>query len=129
MGMYPLGSARTRWASFRYAGAGLCHAFRTQPNVRVHTAISLGVIGLAAWLRVGRSDWLWLIIAMALVWGTELINTSIEALVDKVSPDWHPLAKASKDVAAAAVLVCVLAAILIGLLVLGPPLWEKASCS
>lgn len=116
---------RTRWDSFRHAGAGLGHAFRTQPNLRIHAVISLAVGVLAAGLRLDRHDWLWLVVAMALVWATELLNTSIEALVDKVSPEWHPLAKVSKDVAASAVLVCVLAAVVIGVVVLWPPLWKK----
>jgi len=55
----------------------------------------------------------------------EFINTALEALVDIAAPDYHPLAKVAKDVAAAAVLVGALGAILIGLLLLGPPLWEE----
>jgi diacylglycerol kinase len=59
------------------------------------------------------------------VWMAEFMNTALEALVDLASPDYHPLAKVAKDVAAAAVLVGALGAVLIGLLILGPPLWQK----
>jgi diacylglycerol kinase len=59
------------------------------------------------------------------VFSAEFINTSIEAVVDLATREHHPLAKIGKDVGAAAVLVAALAAILIGLLILGPPLWQK----
>ena len=57
----------------------------------------------------------------------EFLNTSIEAVVDLANPKIHPPTKISKDVDAAAVLVAALAAILMGLLILGPPLWAKLS--
>ncbi len=60
-----------------------------------------------------------------MVFTAEFINTAIEAVVDLASPAHHPLAKVGKDVGAAAVLVAALAAILVGLLILGPPLWAK----
>ena len=66
-----------------------------------------------------------LIVTSAMVLGAEFVNTAIEAVVDLASPDKHPLAKIGKDVGAAAVLVSALAAVLVGLLILGPPLWEK----
>jgi diacylglycerol kinase len=62
-----------------------------------------------------------------MVFAAEFLNTSIEAVVDLASPEIHPLAKIGKDVGAAAVLVAALAAILVGLLILGPPLWAKLS--
>jgi diacylglycerol kinase len=61
------------------------------------------------------------------VFTAEFINTSIEAVVDLVSPDSNPLAKIGKDVGAAAVLISALAAIVIGVLILGPPLWGRLS--
>ena len=60
-----------------------------------------------------------------MVFCAEFLNTAIEAVVDLASPEFHPLAKIGKDVGAAAVLVAALAAVLIGLLILGPPLWAK----
>jgi diacylglycerol kinase len=59
------------------------------------------------------------------VFVAEFLNTAIETVVDLASPEIHPLAKIGKDVGAAAVLVAALAAILVGLLILGPPLWAK----
>jgi diacylglycerol kinase len=59
------------------------------------------------------------------VWIAEFFNTAIEAVVDMTMPTPHPLAKAAKDVAAAAVLVAAVGSILIGLLILAPPLWQR----
>jgi len=66
-----------------------------------------------------------LILAIAMVFSAEFINTAIEAVVDLASPVHHPLAKVGKDVGAAAVLIAALAAALVGLLILGPPLWAR----
>jgi diacylglycerol kinase len=70
-------------------------------------------------------SWAVIILTMALVWVTEFSNTAIEAVVDVARPDHHPLAKVAKDVSAAAVVIAALAAVIVGLLVLGPPLWEQ----
>ena len=70
-------------------------------------------------------DWAVLILTIAMVFTAEFINTAIEAVVDLASPEKHPLAKVGKDVGAAAVLISAIAAVLIGLLILGPPLWVK----
>lgn len=69
-------------------------------------------------------DWAVLLLTIALVWTAEFINTALEAVVDLASPQHHPLAKVGKDVGAAAVLIAALTSILVGLLILGPPLWK-----
>jgi len=80
---------------------------------------------VAFWLRLPMRDWAVLLVTIALVWTAEFINTALEAVVDLASPQRHPLAKVGKDVGAAAVLIAALTSILVGLLILGPPLWEK----
>jgi diacylglycerol kinase len=62
---------------------------------------------------------------MMTVWIAEFMNTALEALVDMSTEEFHPLAKIAKDVAAAAVLVGAVGAVLVGLLILGPPLFQK----
>ncbi len=115
----------SRVASFRYAFHGWHHVLRTQQNIWIHTAIATVVFFLALWLRLPARDWAVLVLTSAMVFAAEFLNTAIEAVVDLASPNKHPLAKIGKDVGAAAVLVAALAAILIGLLILGPPLWIK----
>jgi diacylglycerol kinase (ATP) len=67
-----------------------------------------------------------IILSIALVWTAEFLNTALEAVVDLASNhEQHTLARVGKDVGAAAVLIAALASIMIGLLVMGPPLWTK----
>lgn len=116
---------RSRLASFRPAFAGWWHVLRHQQNAWVHAAISVAVFLLSAWLRLDRLEWALIILTVVLVWMAEFINTALEAIVDLASPQHHPLAKVGKDIGAAAVLICAVAAVVIGLLVLGPPLWAR----
>ncbi|HXF70171.1 MAG TPA: diacylglycerol kinase family protein [Thermoflexus sp.] len=116
--------ARTLWESFGFAFAGLCYAWRTQRNLRIHVAIAATVAALAMLLRFDALRWAILILTIAMVWAAELLNTALEAIVDLASPSPHPLARIAKDVSAGMVLVCAMASILIGLALFGPPLWE-----
>ena len=114
-----------RAASFRYAFAGIGYVIRTQPNARIHALATLAVLIVGLWLDVARLEWALLTLAMGGVWTAEIMNSALEALVDLVMPDPHPLAKTAKDCAAAAVLVTAGTAAIVGLLVLGPPLWSR----
>jgi diacylglycerol kinase len=115
----------SRAHSFRYAFRGWWFVIRTQQNAWIHAVITMLVLLVAFWLRLPLRDWAMLFLTIALVWTAEFINTALEAVVDLASPQKHPLAKVGKDVGAAAVLIASLAAILVGLLILGPPLLEK----
>ena len=115
----------SRVRSFRYAFAGWWYVLRTQHNAWIHAAVSTAVFLLGLWLQITRQEWAIIILTMMAVWMAEFMNTALEAVVDMTMPDPHPLAKVAKDVAAAAVLVGAIGAVLIGLLILGPPLWHK----
>ena len=115
----------SRIAAFGHAFRGWGHALKTQHNAWIHSLVATAVIAMGLWLGLPARDWAVLVLAIAMVFTAEFINTSIEAVVDLASPVHHPLAKVGKDVGAAAVLVAALAALLIGLLILGPPLWQK----
>lgn len=116
---------RGRLFSFKYAFAGLRYVVVSQRNAWIHAAITAAVVVLAAFLNLTLQNWALLILAIGLVWMSEIFNTALEALVDLVSPQSHPLAKIAKDVSAAAVLVSAIASILIGLLILLPPLVQR----
>ena len=115
---------RGRLFSFKYAFSGLRYVIISQRNAWIHAAITLLVVILAVLLKLNLQDWGILLLAIGLVWTAEIFNTALEALVDLVSPQQHPLAKIVKDTSAAAVLVSAIISILIGLLVLLPPLIE-----
>ena len=110
-----------------HAFRGWWHVLKTQHNAWVHSMVATVVIVLGFWLEIPPRDWAVIMLTIAMVFMAEFINTAIEAMVDLASPQKHPLAKVGKDVGAGAVLVAALAAVLIGLLILGPPLWLKVS--
>ena len=115
----------SRWHSFGHAFRGWAYVLRTQRNAWIHALIATLVFILSFWLSLPLRDWAIIILAVGLVFGAEFINTAIEAVVDLASPVHHPLARVGKDVGAAAVLIAALVSILVGLLVLGPPLWSR----
>lgn len=117
----------SRIAAVGHALRGWRYVLRTQHNAWIHSLVATVVIVLGFWLGLPARDWAVLVLTIAMVFTAEFINTSIEAVVDLASPEKHPLAKVGKDVGAGAVMVSATAAILIGLLILGPPLWEKVS--
>lgn len=114
-----------RARSFGFAYAGIVYVLRTEHNAWIHAAINLAVVALAIWLGVSLLEWAILILAMMAVWISEFINTAVEAAVDLVTDEDHPSAKVAKDVAAGGVLVAAIGSVIVGLLVLGPPLWTR----
>jgi diacylglycerol kinase len=115
----------TRAHAFQHAFRGWWYVLRTQHNAWLHAVVSSLVLLMAWWLHLSSRDLAVLLLTIALVWTAEFINTALEAVVDLASPQQHPLAKVGKDVGAAAVLIAALTSILVGLLILGPPLLEK----
>jgi len=89
--------------------------------------VSLAVITVSAWIQLSARDWAVIIVAIAMVWTAEFLNTALEAVVDLASPQHHRLARVGKDVGAAAVLIAAASAAIIGFLILGPPLWVRLS--
>ena len=86
--------------------------------------VSITVIILSLLLHITPSDWALILLAIAMVWIAEFLNTALEAVVDLATNHAeHELARVGKDVGAAAVLIAAAASVVIGLLILGPPLW------
>jgi diacylglycerol kinase len=115
----------SRIQSFRFAISGWWFVVKTQRNAWIHAIASFSVIVVALWLAIPARDLAVLILTIGFVWTSEFINTALEAVVDLSTPTHHPLAKVGKDVGAAAVLIAALISVIIGLLLLGPPLIEK----
>ena len=116
---------QSRGRSFQHAFHGWWFVLRTQRNAWIHAIATVLVIVLSFWLGLPPRDWAVVLIAVAMVWTAEFINTALEAIVDLASPQQHYLARVGKDVGAAAVLIASLSSLLIGLLILGPPLWAR----
>jgi diacylglycerol kinase len=117
-------SIRNRIKSFSFAFQGLKTFFQTQHNAWIHVLATIIVIISGNIVGLSSSEWLWISLAIALVFITEMLNTAIEFLTDLVSPDYHPLAKKSKDVAAGAVLVSAIFAVVIGIFVFLPRIFN-----
>ncbi len=106
--------------SFKYARAGAAHAFRTQRNLWIHFFIALLVLAFALWLRVSLLELCILMIAIFTVIGTEMMNTAVEELVNILSPEHRVEAGLAKNVAAAAVLLAVAGAMVVGSIIFIP---------
>ena len=115
----------SRIAAFGHAFRGWWYVLKTQHNAWIHSLFATAVIIVGLWVGLSPFDWAVIVLTIAMVFTAEFINTAIEAVVDLASPVHHPLAKVGKDVGAGAVLVAALAGIVIGLLILGPPLWAR----
>jgi len=119
--------AHSLWASFGYAVAGLRYVVTTQRNFRIHLAAGVAVFILGVGLHLSHIEFAILAGVVMAVLLAELLNTIIETAIDLVSPEFHPLAKIAKDVAAGAVLLMAVGAICIGVIIFVPHLaWPRA---
>ncbi|WP_144511125.1 diacylglycerol kinase family protein [Bacillus sp. FJAT-22090] len=106
--------------SFIYAFQGVIHVVKTEQNFRFH--ILAAVVVLIAGMLTGLSKWEWIIVVMLIcgMFMIELVNASIERVVDLASPELHPLAKQAKDIAAGACLVYAFCTAIVGLIIFIP---------
>lgn len=116
-------SEKRPWSdTFLVAFEGIRYGIRTQRNLKVHLSVALIVIIVGFVTEINQSEWLWIGLCITLVFMAELINTALEATVNLVTSEWHPLAKAAKDTAAGAVLVAVIFSVIVGLIIFANPL-------
>lgn len=101
---------------------------QTEHNAWIHALATVLVLGLSLWLGIGRIEFALVVVSILLVWTAETFNTVLEIIADLVIGDrYSRIVKRAKDVAAAAVLITVFGAIVIGLVILGPPLYSRLS--
>jgi diacylglycerol kinase (ATP) len=109
-----------RAKSFYFAGRGLYRMFTSQHNAWIHAVATMVVVSMGLAMNVARVDWCWLILCIFWVWTAETLNTAFECLADVASPEYHPLVRDAKDIAAGAVLISAIAAAIIGVIVFWP---------
>jgi len=109
-----------RIRSFKYAIVGIWTMLKSQHNAWVHAFATIAVVIAGFVFGISTSEWCLLVLAIIAVWMAEALNTAIEFLADVASPDFHPLVKKAKDVAAGAVLISAIGAIVIGIIIFGP---------
>ncbi len=111
---------------FSVAFNGIVHTFRTQRHMRIHVFVALTTVLGAFLLNVPAREMLVILFMITLVLVAEMFNSAIEATVDLISPNYHPLAKFAKDIAAGAVLITTVMAVIVGgLLAVGDEQWER----
>lgn len=106
--------------AFKAAFQGVFIFFKEGAHAKIHLMATFLVIFLGWYFTISKTDWILSLLCIALVLSMEALNSAIEYLVDLASPDYHPLAKKSKDVAAAAVLIAATFALIIGLIIFLP---------
>lgn len=122
--------AQGPFEAFRNAFNGIVYTFRTQRHMRIHLYVTLVVVLGALLLNLRVREILILLFMITFVLVAEMFNSAIEATVDLVSPNFHPLAKFAKDIAAGAVLITTIMAIIVGTLIaVGDDQWERIKAS
>ena len=115
-----------RFKSFRYAFAGLSDMIAYEHNAWLHLISTILVVGVSWWLGIDREAFALIVIAIVAVWMAETFNTVLEMVVDISSSEkYSEMARRAKDIAAAAVFITALGACVIGIIILGPPLYTK----
>jgi diacylglycerol kinase (ATP) len=108
--------------SFGFAFKGLGYAAKTQLNFRIHLGATIIAFGMGCVLNISTNEWQWVILCIAFVLVTELLNTAIEFLTDLVSPGYNEVAGRVKDIAAGAVVIAAVFALITGLIIFLPKL-------
>ena len=111
---------RIHRVSFEHAFDGFIYAIRTQPNFRFHLLATIVAVLLGVYFSISTTEWLVLIFTVNMVLVAEMVNTSIESMVDLITVERRVNAKTAKDVAAAMVLISAVLAIIIGLVIFLP---------
>lgn len=109
--------------SFTYGFFGICHAFATEQNMRIHCLAALGVIAAGMALPLAACEWISVFLCVGSVISAECMNTAIERLADRVSLEQNPLIQHAKDCGSAAVLVLAITSVAVGLTIFVPKLW------
>ena len=109
-----------RARSFRHAFRGIGVLIRTQHNAWIHLVATAGVIALGVYAGLAAIEWCVIVVAIALVWIAEALNTGIEFLADEVTLEQRERIGRAKDAGAAAVLLAAIAAVVLGALVFLP---------
>lgn len=110
--------------SFGYSIDGLKYAYKFEQSMLIHVIATIFVIVVNFFLKVKGIEWLITLLAIGMVLSAELINTAIEAVVDLVTLEIHPLAKIAKDCASAATFILAMMAAAIGIIIYGPYIVE-----
>ncbi len=117
-------SVAKRISSFHFAVKGIKHLLRSQQNAWIHSTIACLVVLAGFIFGISKMEWLLICFVIGFVFSAEAVNTAIEILVDKVSPERSREAGLIKDLAAGAVLIAAITAAVIGLIIFTPKIFN-----
>jgi diacylglycerol kinase len=113
-------SLKSRFVSFKFAFRGLCLLLKNEHNSRIHFLAAIAAISMGIVLKINPVEWSLLVLAIGIVFLTELLNTSLETLADIINPEWNESIRKVKDYAAAAVLISAIISVVVGLIIFIP---------
>lgn len=111
---------KRRFRSFKYAFRGIWTLLSTQANARIHLVALVAVMAAGLLTGLCLVEWTLIILAVAMVFSAEAMNSALEFLADHTAPEWHDSVQKAKDLAAGAVLITAAGALAVGLLVFIP---------
>ncbi len=103
--------------SFGHALAGIAWALSSQRNLRIHAVATVAVVVMGMVANIAAWEWCAVLFCVALVWGTELLNSALEVLCDRVTTQEDPHIRRAKDAAAGAVLICAIISVVVAAIV------------
>jgi undecaprenol kinase/diacylglycerol kinase (ATP) len=117
-------SLKTRFESFKFAFRGLRSLLKNEHNSRIHFMAAIAAIIVGIILKINLLEWSLLILVIGIVFLTELLNSSLEALSDFIDPEWNENIRKAKDYAAAAVLISAVISVVVGALIFIPRIFK-----
>ncbi len=115
-----------RAKSFTHATRGIILFIKTTHNAWIQIVVSLVTIYLGFHFNITTTEWMFIVFAIGFVLVAECFNTAIEFDIDLTSPEYHPYAKYTKDVAAGAVLLASITSVIIGLIIFIPKIFFRS---
>jgi undecaprenol kinase len=106
------------YESFRYAWSGIVQTFKKERNFQIHVMISIIMFFVGFYLQFTKFEWIVILFLIGGMLSLELMNTALERVVDLVTKEFKPLAKAAKDAAAGAVFVYAILSVIIGIIII-----------
>ncbi|MEX1190021.1 MAG: diacylglycerol kinase family protein [Bacteroidia bacterium] len=114
---------KRRIAAFKYAFQGIVLGFKSEFHLKVHVFLA-SLAAAAGWFfEISKTEWMLVLLCMALVISAELFNAAIECLANRITVEKDPLIGAAKDLAAGAVLITAIISLVIGLIIFIPHIW------
>ena len=106
--------------SFYFASRGIFEALKTERNIKIHSIVAVIVVLVSLYFSLNWMEWLFILVAIVGTITLELVNSSIERVVDLVTKEFHPLAQQAKDIAAGAVFLYAIFSVIVGLIIFLP---------